>query len=364
MNENDIMKVKDGTIMKKKGTKNITYTQRLQIEACVIAKLHKRVIAQKVGLCLSAVYKEIKRGEYEHKLIYVDHWGDKRIRYETRYSANIAEEKYRIAQTSKGAPLKIGNDYDFVRYVEKRVLKDKLSPCAVLGEINRNNMFRTRISKTTMYRYVENGIFMNISLQNLPMYKAKKRYRRTVAKRAPRGVSIEKRPAEIGERYTFGHWEMDCVCGKGRAVWLVLSERLTRKEIIMPMPNQRAESVVHCLNVIERRYGSAFKKVFKTITVDNGSEFSDFKGLEKSSYGKNSQRTQVFYCHPYTSCERGTNERLNREIRRLVPKGTNLSQFTLEEIQAVEDWVNAYPREIFGYATSAEMFENELKKLA
>ena len=352
--------------MRKKGIKNITYTQRLQIEACVTAKLHKRIIAEKVGICLSALYKELKRGEYEHKITVWDKYYGGKIgeRFEVRYSANLAEEKYRIAQTSKGAPLKIGNDYDFVRYVEKRVIEDKLSPCAVLGEINRNNLFRTHISKTTMYRYIETGIFMNISLQDLPMYKAKKRYRRTIAKRAPRGVSIEKRPAEIGERYTFGHWEMDCVCGKGRAVWLVLSERLTRKEIIMPMINQRAESVVRCLNVIERQYGSIFKQVFKTITVDNGPEFSDFKGLEKSSYGRNAKRTQVFYCHPYTSCERGTNERLNREIRRLVPKGTNLSQFTREEVQAVEDWVNAYPREIFGYATSAEMFNIELSKLA
>ena len=352
--------------MKKKGTKNITYTQRLQIEACVTAKLHKRFIAEKVGICLSALYKELKRGEYQHKIVVYDRYYGGKIgeRFETRYSANIAEEKYRIAQTSKGAPLKVGDDYDFVHYVEKRVLKDKLSPCAVLGEINRNNMFRTRISKTTIYRYIELGIFMNISLENLPMYKAKKRYRRTVAKRAPRGVSIEKRPIEIAERSSFGNWEMDCVCGKGRAVWLVLSERLTRKEIIMPMPNQRAESVVHCLNIIERQYGSMFKRVFKTITVDNGSEFSDFKGLEKSSYGKNARRTQVFYCHPYTSCERGTNERLNREIRRLVPKGSNLSLFTREQVQAIEDWVNAYPREIFGYATSAERFEEELRKLA
>lgn len=349
--------------MKKKGTKNITYTQRLQIEAYLRAALPKRAIAEKVGLCLSAVYKEIKRGEYQHKITLYDEWGDRYYQYETRYSPNIAEEKYRLNLTGKGAPLKLGNDFAFVRYVEKRVLQDKLSPCAVLGEINRNNMFRTRISKTTMYRYIETGIFMNISLQDLPMYKAKKRYRKVVAKRAPRGTSIEKRPVEISERNTFGNWEMDCVCGKGRAVWLVLSERLTRKEIIMPMVNQRAESVVRCLNVLERRYGANFKKIFKTITVDNGTEFSDFVGLEKSCYGKYSKRTQVFYCHPYTSCERGTNERLNREIRRLVPKGSDLSKFTLEEVQAVEDWVNTYPREIFGFATSAEMFDEQIKQI-
>lgn len=350
--------------MKKKGTKNITYIQRLQIESCLRAGLHKRVIADTVGLCLSAVYKEIKRGEYQHKITLYDDWGDKKgYKYETRYSPNIAEEKYRLNLTAKGAPLKIGNDYEFVRYVEKRVLVDKISPCAVLGEIKRGKMFRTNISKTTMYRYIESGIFMNITLQDLPMYKEKKRYRKTVAKRAPRGTSIEKRPMEISERRTFGHWEMDCVCGKGRAVWLVLSERLTRKEIIMPMQDQRAENVVRCLNVIERQYGAMFKKVFKSITVDNGSEFSNFVGLEKSCYGKYAKRTQVYYCHPYTSCERGTNERLNREIRRLVPKGSNLSKFTAEEVKSVEKWVNTYPREIFGYATSEEMFDKEIRKL-
>lgn len=351
--------------MKKKGTKNITYTQRLQLEVLLKTKLHKKIIAEKLGLCLDSIYKEIKRGEYQHKITVYDDYGDvKDYKYETRYSPNIAQEKYRINQTSKGAPLKLGNDYEFVRYVEKRVLKDKISPCAVWGEIKREKLFRTDISKTTMYRYIEQGLFMNISLQDLPMYKAKKRYRKTVAKRAPRGTSIEKRPAEIAERCTFGHWEMDCVCGQGRAVWLVLSERLTRKEIIMPMENQRAETVVRCLNMLERKYGATFKKLFKSITVDNGSEFSDFAGIEKSCYGKYAKRTRVFYCHPYTSCERGTNERLNREIRRLVPKGSNLSKFTLEEVKAVEKWVNTYPREIFGYATSEEMFNAEMKKLA
>lgn len=344
--------------MKRKGTKDLSYTQRLQLEAYLNAGLHKKEIAKKLGVCLCTIYKELKRGECEQKKYsYTDYYGDKHYKIVKSYSPNIAEEKYRMNLTSKGAPLKIGNDFEFVRYVEKRVLIDKLSPCAVLGEVKRGKMFQTDISKTTMYRYIEMGIFMNISLKDLPMYKNKKRYRKTVAKRAPRGVSIEKRPIEVSQRDSFGHWEMDCVCGKGRAVWLVLSERFTRKEIIMPMENQRAESVVRCLNVLERRYGALFKKVFKTITVDNGSEFSDFHGIEQSSYSKRAKRTQVFYCHPYCSSERGTNERLNREIRRLVPKGSDLSRFSPSQVQAVEDWVNAYPREIFAYATSAELFD-------
>lgn len=353
--------------MKQKGTKDLSYTQRLQLEACLKAGLHKKVIAEKLGIHLSTVYREIKRGECtQKKYSYTDYYGEIHYKTVTAYSPNLAEEKYRMNLTSKGAPLKLGNDYAFVNYVEKRILKDKISPCAVLGEIKRHKLFKTDISKTTMYRYVEMGLFMNVTLSDLPMYKArnKKTYRKTVAKRPPKGTSIEKRPAVINDRAEFGHWEMDCVCGEGRAVWLVLSERLTRREIIMPMPNQKAESVVRCLNVLERRYGAMFKRIFKSITVDNGSEFSDFAGLEKSCYGKFARRTQVFYCHPYCSSERGTNERLNREIRRLVPKGTNLSKFTPDQVQAVEDWVNAYPREIFGYATSAELFAEQLKAIS
>lgn len=146
-----------------------------------------------------------------------------------------------------------------------------------------------------------------------------------------------------------------------RNVLLTLTERMTRRIHIFRMPNKQASSVVHCLNILERRYGKQFRKVFKTITVDNGSEFSDVSGLEKSSY--RGKRFSVYYCHPYTSCERGTNERLNREVRRLLPKKTDFSKFTDEEIQAVEDWVNAYPRQIFGFATSAERFDEQLAAL-
>ena len=352
-----------GKIMKQKGTKNITWTQRLQLEAYLNSGLHKKEIAEKLGLCLSSIYNELKRGAYEHKYKRTDWFGDPVYKTKTQYSSTIAEEKYRINMTAHGAPIKLGNDYDFVRYVEKRVIEDKLSPCAVLGEIKRNKMFRTDISKTTLYRYIETGIFLNLTVSDLPMSQKKKKYRKILAKKAPKGTSIEKRPGEISTRKTFGHWEMDCVVGSRETgpVLLVLTERMTRYELIIKMTDRKAFSVVKTLNKLERRYGKRFRQVFKSITVDNGSEFSDFKGLEKSIY--NGNRTRIYYCHPYTSCERGSNERINRDIRRLIPKGSNLSSYSDELIQYVENWVNAYPREMFGYATSAEMFSEQLKIL-
>ncbi len=190
-----------------------------------------------------------------------------------------------------------------------------------------------------------------------------KHYQKATAKKPPRGTSIEKRPVEIAERNTFGHWEMDCVIGKKgtKQTLLAFTERLTRYEIVFKMPDHKTSTVVRYVNKLEKRYGKQFRKLFKSITVDNGVEFSDFKGLEKSIYG--GKRTSVYYCHPYTSCERGSNERLNREIRRLIPKGIDLSTISEKRIQAVETWINDYPREIFGYATSAEMFNAQLQAI-
>ena len=350
--------------MKKKGTKDLTRTQRLLLEDCLKAGLHKRVIAEKLGVSLATVYNELKRGEYEYKKIYyTDYWGENHYRLVKGYSPDKAQERYELGKTSKGAPLKVSKDFEFVHYVEKRIIKDKLSPCAVAGEIKRNNLFRTVVSKTTMYRYIDIGVFMNVRLKDLPVKKTRKHYRKTVIKKAPKGVSIEKRPEEIFGRDTFGHWEMDCVVGlkESKETILALSERKTRYEIIFKIPNRKAETVVKQLHQLEKQYGVKFRKVFKSITVDNGVEFSDFNGLQKSIF--NGKRTDVYYCHPYTSCERGTNERLNREIRRRFPKGTDFTKVSDKEIKETERWINNYPREIFGYETSSDRFNAELSAL-
>ena len=347
--------------MKRKGTKNFDWDKRIRLEALLNAGVHKRQIAKQLGVCLATVYNEINRGVcMQKKYSYTDYWGERHYKIIKVYSPNIAEERYRLNLTSHGAPLKVGNDYEFVRYVERRVINDKISPAAVAGEIKRDNLCKTVVSKTTMYRYVAQGIFMGIRSEHLPHGQKQKHYKKTVAKRLPRGTSIEQRPPAVLLRNVFGHWEMDCVIGKkfSRDTLLVLTERQTRYEIIMRMPNHKTATVVHYLNKLERRFGAKFRRVFKSITVDNGSEFSDFAGLEKSIYG--GKRTSVYYCHPYTSCERGSNERLNREIRRLLPKGTDFTKYSDKQIQRVQDWVNAYPREIFGYATSAEKFAEQL----
>lgn len=349
--------------MKQKGTKDLTLTQRRDLERLLQAGAHKKHIALQLGVCLATVYNEIKRGECKQKVYrYTDYWGERHYKTVNVYSADIAEEKYLLNQSSHGAPLKIGNDFELVREIENRVLNEKISACAALGRIKREKVCRTTISKTTLYRYIRVGyIFERITMQDVKL-KPKHKQKATI-KRPPKGTSIEKRPLEIAARDTFGHWEMDCVVGKQgtKETILAFTERLTRYELIFKMPNRKAATVVHFVNKLEKRIGKNFRKLFKSITVDNGVEFSNFEGLEKSIYG--GKRTSVYYCHPYTSCERGSNERLNREIRRLIPKGIDLSTISDKRIKAVEAWVNNYPREIFGYATSAELFTTYLQAI-
>ena len=337
--------------------KHLTKTQRNQLEMLLRANVKKTEIAKHLGVSLSTVYREIKRGEYMHlNVAYIE---------EKRYSADKSEYKYRQMLKEKGSQIKLGDDYEYAEYLERKVLEEKMSPRAVLGYIKKHKIpFRTTISVNTFYSYIRKGSFSRLEMKHLPGGEKKKKRKHVVKnKRAPRGTSIERRPLEILERMTFGHWEMDCVCGPTKESLLVLTERLTRKEIIMPIKTQSAYNVVKALNRIEFRYGKSFKRIFKSITVDNGTEFSDCQGLQKSIYGKG-ERTKMYYCHPYSSWERGSNERLNREIRRLIPKGSDISKYTEEDIQRVEDWVNNYPREILDFETSNERYTREVKNIA
>ena len=160
--------------------------------------------------------------------------------------------------------------------------------------------------------------------------------------------------------------EGDSVIGtikKGETV-LTMTERLTRMELIFKSPGKTEASTVAMLNRLERRIGSGnFRKIFKTITFDNGTEFSDVNGLEYSPYTKK-KRTSVYYCHPYCSSERGSNENQNGFIRRFIPKGTVISSYSKEYIQNVQDYINNYyPRAIFNGENSQKRFVRELEKL-
>lgn len=340
--------------MARKGDKQLDRDDRIKLEALFRAGLHKRVIASQMGVHLSTIYREWDRGKYEHlNSDYTRVW---------RYSAEKAEAVHQLNMTAKGAPLKIGSNFAVAEFIERMIIEEHYSPaaiCALLREDKYFSQYGITFCRATIYKYIDDGnIFLNVTNYDLPERGERKReYKQVREKKQPRGRSIEERPPEIDTRKEPGHWEMDTVVGKKKtkARLLVLSERATRREIIIRIKDGRAETVQKALDRLERIYGKAFYNIFKTITVDNGSEFSDGSGIEKSCRRKE-KRTIVYFCHPYTSCERGTNENINRMIRRRFPKGTDFDTVTASQVQEVEDWINNYPREILGYKSAAFTF--------
>ena len=350
----------------KKGSHQLTRADRIKIEALLKEGLSKAKIAKHLGVHRSTIYNELKRGEYEHRN---SDWTT-----EIRYSPDIAQEKAEENLKVRGTQLKIGNDIAYANYIEDKIVNEDYSPAAVLGELKaqgREGEFNTTVCVATLYSYIDKGVFLKLTNKDLPVKKNKKRGYKKVRKqqaRAAAGDSIEKRPEEIDQREEFGHWEMDSVIGKrgvSKNVLLVLTERKTRDEIIFKLPDHTDEAVVAALDRLERRYGAdMFRQIFKTITVDNGSEFADVNGLERSILEEGEKRTHLYYCHPYSSWERGTNEVTNKMVRRKVPKGTNFDDKTDEEIEKIEGWINSYPRRIHGYRSAGELFTEELEKLA
>jgi IS30 family transposase len=349
----------------RKGSRQLTYTDRIKLEALLKAGINKSRIAAQLGVHRSTIYNELKRGQYEHL--------NSDYTREIRYSPDIAQDKATDNLKVRGTQLKIGNDIEYANYIEEKIVNEDYSPAAVLGELKaqgREGEFKTRVCVTTLYSYIDKGIFLRLSNKDLPVKRKKKRKYKKVRKqaRAAAGDSIEKRPEEIETREEFGHWEMDSVIGKrgkSKNTLLVLTERKTRDEIIFKLRDHAAESVVEALDMLERRYGTEmFRKVFQTITVDNGTEFADVNGMERSKMRPGEKRTHVYYCHPYSSWERGTNEVTNKLIRRHVPKGVNFDDKTEEEIHEIEKWVNRYPRRIHGYKSAGELFDKEIEKIA
>lgn len=340
---------------------HLQLTDRRKIEYGLNRGDTPKQIAAELHVHVSTIYREIKRARWEH----LD--GDTWI-MEDRYNPDGAEKRYRENLATKGAPLKIGNDHELADYLERKVIEEDRSPAAALADITiEGRTFKTSICVSTFYGYIEKGVFLNLTNKDLPEKPKRKRpyHKVKTTKRAPRGESIEKRPEVINQRITFGHWEMDTVySGKdGSCALLVLTERLSRKEIIEKMRDRTAISTVRALNRIERRFGALFPRVFQTITVDNGGEFSDVKSLERSILRKG-RRTKMYYCHPYTSCERGSNECANKMIRRKFPKGTDFNKVSRAEVKKAEEWMNNYPREILGWKTAEIVFAECLEELA
>ena len=346
--------------MEKKARKftHLTETNRYKIEQMIKEGYSTRQIAAALHVHVSTINREKKRGMCIQR---DTHLQDRQV-----YCADVAQRKYEENLKAKGPGLKIAKNRALANYLEDLIVDKKYSPDAALALAKEEGVTGdTSICRVTLYSYIDKGVFLRLTNKDLPVKGNRKNKYRKVERmaKAPRGDCIEERPEEILTRTDFGHWEMDSVLSgknKTKKRLLVLTERKTRHEIIVLLKDGKTESVVAAMNHLEEIYGTVrFKAIFKTITVDNGSEFADYKGIQHSCI-EDAERTHLYYCHPYSSYERGGNENSNKLIRRWLPKGSDFSDLTEKQVQYIEDWMNNYPRRRLSYNCAQRLYLAEL----
>jgi len=335
----------------KKGFQQLTERKRYQVEGLLRAGLRPFAIALQLGCDRRTIEREVEKGSVEQM--------DSEYRVKRLYCADAGQRVHDARAANKGRGLKIGHDHALADYLEEKIGKEKWSPDAAIGAIQANGLqFAVRLCTKTVYNMIERGDFLTLTNESLPVKRNKKKqsYKRvrSVALNNTKGRSIEERPKDVELREEIGHWEMDLVIGSGRACLLVLTERCSRRELIYKIPSKEQKYVIAVLDRLERKLGRRFREIFKSITMDNGSEFLDMKGIERSVFNPNERRTTCYYAHPYSAYERGSNENANKLIRRFVPKGTDIDKLTHKAIARIQHWINNYPRRIFGYLSSAQ----------
>lgn len=345
----------------RKKWKQLSERDRYKIEIYLEQGLKASEIAKLIGCSKRTIERERRLGETEQQVyatVNIKERGDVQIK--KKYLADVAQRKHEELAQNKGRNFKIGSDYELVKYIEQKIGKEHWSPEAVLGYIKQNKIeFEEEICVKTLYNYIDKDFFLGISNKNLLRKKNKRKRKynriRTVALKNRNGKSIEERPEKVNMREEFGHWEIDLVVGKQgtKPAILTLVERQTRKSMYILVKNKTQAEVIKAVRKASKRVNGDFRKVIKSITADNGTEFLDGEGIKKAS-----KCNEIYYAHPYCSWERGSNENGNSILRRFIPKGTDIGKITKEELQRIEDWVNNYPRKIFGFKSANDMYIN------
>ena len=332
---------------------HLRFEDRCEIRALKRAGYSNRKIAQQVNCSPSTVANELKRGTASNV-------GKRGRPYE--YSPRRGQAVYNEHRKNSHRPYKLEQDSRFFRWVRERVLSSEkwsLDVCA--GTAKERNLFSPAemVCTRSLYRALWNGR-LELTPFDLPEALSRKRHRVSRPRnRRVYGRSIDERPTEVLSGQEFGHWEIDTVVGKraGReAVVLTLVEKQSRYLIAMRLSGKNSDAVSTAMDRLRQEYSEHFPEVFRSITSDNGAEFSELSKLEEHGTG-------VYFAHPYSSWERPQNERANRMLRRYLPKGKSMAGFSFEQIEWFADSLNGLPRRILNYRTSAELFDTALDQI-
>jgi len=328
--------------MQKDKYKRLAIQERKNISRGLAQKKTIREIAREMNRSPSTISREIKRTSGK-----------------IGYRAFSASQRAKTAATSRRkGKSKIAQQELLRRYVLEK-LREEWSPEEISQRIKIEYAWdiAMQVSHEAIYQYIyvlprgELKQTLIKALRQEHKYRRTQKSEKTEEKRGKIAdmLSIEERPAEVADRTVPAHWEGDLILGKyKRSALGTLVERTTRYTILVPLGSQKDAPGVR------EAYAQAFKTVpdelRKTLTYDQGKEMSEQQQFTIDT------GMQVFFAHPGSPWERGTNENTNGLIRQYFPKGTDFSQISEEEIKKVQRKLNDRPRKVLNFYKPHEVF--------
>lgn len=348
---------------KEKQYHHLTKNDRIKIESLINQKdkngkrlFNNTHIANYLGVHKSTISRELRKRRKEK--MYIRTGKTKTMPYTAQYAQEDAEFKRGL---SKGE-YKLRKNKKLAKFIEDKIKIDKWAPDVIVGYMETHKYFERDgfepITTPTIYNAIHYGI-INVKLEDTRRMKYKAEYKYHDKSDLPESkaeYSINNRPEGIDKRLYFGHFELDTVISTSKGnheCLMTLTERKTRFEIIFKLKGKTAKEVVNKFNKMKEFMKNHYNKIFKSITNDNGTEFSDFLNIIKDT------KTKIYFCHPYCSGEKGTNEKHNSMIRYFIPKGTLIENYSYKEINKIAEWLNNYPRKILNYKTPLEALQEE-----
>jgi IS30 family transposase len=312
--------------------KQLTRKQRYQIKALMQAKLTKKKIAAIVGVHPSSVSREIRRNSSDGV-----------------YEPNRAHKVTRMRRRSKGK--KRIPEHIWPKVAEG--LGKDWSPEQISNRLRMEGV--GMVSHESIYAFVEAdrkaGGELHRKLRRFG--KKRKRYgKKSYRKSIPGRRWIDERPEIADLRGRIGDWEIDLIVGHDRMQALVsMVDRRARICLLAKVDRKTASQVTEACC----RRLAPLKPFVRTITSDNGREFSDHRKIADRL------GADFYFAHPHHAWERGTNENTNGLVRQYFPKGSSFENITEKDLRRVESALNNRPRKTLGYLTPNEFVFKELK---
>ncbi len=316
---------------------HFTLSERKYLQELLAEGKNQAQIANILGRSRSSISREISRNRAKYR----PHKGSNN-RY--CYSAWRAQNLYTIRRRDhRRTALKPGTAvWDYI--VEH--LKLYWSPEEIANRWAVDHPGHRKPCVSTIYRYIKFGVFPKITEKSHLRRRGKRIQTRNANYNTiqPDRI-IPEWPDEIRFRLRFGDWEGDTVYGGvGKGLLVTLVDRRSRFLRMGLLRNRNAEET---RKVIEKLLTGL---PANSISLDNGSEFSEFRQLEENLH------TLVYFAEPHKPWQRGTNENTNDLVRFFFPKGFDFRTVTDEDVQFVEDLINNRPRECLGWKTPYEVF--------